>query len=137
MGIKGNSGTSGTSGCAAPGGYASTTNFIAPQNFGTIESILTSTNNARGLLTDSPDPVKSTKKIETGRVGKGSESKQKFTNVHYNFDYLPFYTVEYKLLPYSQKPQTLNIINTVRYCTECGAKLKPNFKFCANCGTKV
>jgi hypothetical protein len=123
------------------------TNFIDPTSIGNIDSIVTS-NKSRGLLTDSPDPIdkailkrikgaSADKKIETGRVGKGSDSKQKFTNVHYDFDYFPFYTVEYKLLPYSQKPQTVNTVNTVRYCTECGAKLKPTFKFCANCGTKI
>lgn len=142
-GIKGNSGTSGTSGCAAPGGYASTTNFIDTTSLNNPNWITTLTTN-NNLLTDSPDPIKQTqikgklsKKIETGRVGEGSNSNQKFTNVHYEFEYSPFHTVSYKLLPHSVKPQTLNTLNKVRYCTDCGSKLKPNYKFCANCGTKI
>lgn len=104
-------------------------------------SYTTTTSNTT-LLTDSPDPTrqmksKSSKKTETGRIGKGDVSNQKFTNVHYDFDYTPFYTVEYKLLPHSQKTQNTDTISSVRYCTQCGTKVKPTFKFCAQCGTKA
>ena len=60
-------------------------------------SYTTTTSNTT-LLTDSPDPIrqmksKGSKKTETGRIGKGDVSNQKFTNVHHDFDYSPFYTV--------------------------------------------
>lgn len=109
------------------------TNTIA----GNQEAAITSAANINSLLTDSPDPVKSKNKIETGRIGEGDISRQKFINVHYDFEYSPFYIVEYKLLPYSQKPQTTYSINVARYCTDCGLKLKSNFRFCSNCGSKV
>lgn len=81
--------------------------------------------------------AKSSKKQETGMVGKGGHSDQKFTMVHYDFEYTPFYTVEYKLLPYSQKVNTIDTISVKRYCTECGSKIKSNFKFCAQCGNRT
>ena len=119
---------------------STTTNFIDMEQLNS-NTILTSGNST--LLTDSPDPTRqmksksSPKKVETGRIGKGAVSKQKFTNVHYDFDYSPFYVVEYKLLPYSTKTQDTTTVNSVRYCTQCGTKLKPTFKFCSQCGNKA
>lgn len=81
--------------------------------------------------------VSNSRKQETGMIGKGSKSNQKFDMVNYDFFYLPFYTVEYKLLPYSQKVNTVDSISVKRYCTECGSKIKANFKFCAQCGHKA
>jgi len=119
-------------------GNSTTTNITSGATTNTMFFDTTSLNtHPSQLLTDSPDPIRSFKKTETGRIGKGDVSKQTFTNVHYDFDYSPFYTVEYKIIPYSQKPQTLNTVNVTRYCTECGSKSKPNFKFCPNCGTKI
>ena len=80
---------------------------------------------------------KKEKTIETGRVEKGSNSDQKFEYVNKSFDYFPFHTVEYKLLPISQKVNTIADINVKRYCTNCGAKLGKTDKFCASCGTKA
>ena len=77
-----------------------------------------------------------TKSIETGRVEAGSSSDQKFEYVNKSFDYHAFHTVECKLLPLSQKINTLEDINVKRYCTNCGAKQKPEFKFCPSCGKK-
>lgn len=81
--------------------------------------------------------LKSKKTIETGRVEEGSYSDQKFKTVSIDFEYIPFHTLEYKLLPVSQKVNTTSDINVARYCTECGIKQKPTNKFCPKCGTKV
>ena len=82
-------------------------------------------------------PVRSKKSIETGRVEKGSHSDQEFNYVNKSFEYSPFYTLEYKILPISQKVNTVADINVKRYCTNCGSKLGKADKFCANCGTKA
>lgn len=132
--------------------YTYTTNTV---NFGaadccTTNNIGTITTTASSfvdieLLNDSPDIMKptrsiikkSSKKQETGMIGKGSTSNQEFKNVHYDFEYNPFYTVEYKILPISQKQNTKGDINVARYCSQCGSRSKPTFKFCSQCGAKV
>lgn len=81
--------------------------------------------------------ARKSKTIETGRVEKGSTSDQKLTTVNMSWEYFPFYTVEYKLLPVSQKINTTDDINIKRYCTNCGSKLGKGHKFCANCGSKA
>lgn len=84
------------------------------------------------------NPIKISKsKIETGRVEKGSHSNQEFKYVSKDFECLPFHTVEYKLLPISQKINTLDDINIKRYCTNCGHKLGKTDKFCGQCGKKI
>lgn len=81
--------------------------------------------------------ARSRKTIETGRVEAGSSSNQKLEYVSKSFDYWPFHTLEYKLLPLSQKVNSTDDINIKRYCHHCGAKQKPEFKFCPSCGTKA
>ena len=81
--------------------------------------------------------VRSKKSIETGRVEKGSHSDQEFNYVNKSFEYIAFHTVEYKLLPVSQKVNTVDDINVKRYCTNCGSKFGKTDKFCANCGQKA
>jgi hypothetical protein len=81
--------------------------------------------------------AKKSKTIETGRVEEGSKSDQKFKTVNKDFEYFAFHTVEYKLLPVSQKINTSEDLNVRRYCTNCGAKLGKGHKFCATCGTKA
>lgn len=109
---------------------------------------LTSTNSSGTLsLTSFNDSIpsgpikrslaKKSKSIETGRVEKGSESIQKLTTVSKEFDYFPFHEVEYKLLPISQKINTVNDVQVKVYCTNCGAKLGKSHKFCGQCGTKA
>ena len=73
---------------------------------------------------------------ETGRVEAGSVSNQKFDEVDMDFEYFPFVTEKIKLLPISQKPYTVNDLHKI-YCTECGRKLKTNYKFCPFCGSKI
>ena len=80
---------------------------------------------------------KKSKEIETGRIEMGSHSSQKLQTVHKEWEYSPFWTLQYKMLPMSQKVTTVNEVNTKKYCTNCGSKNKSNFKFCPSCGTKV
>lgn len=75
------------------------------------------------------------KSIETGRVEKGSNSKQKLDTVDKTFQAWSFHTVEAKILPISQKVNAVE--DTIKaYCTNCGCKQKKGFKFCPTCGTK-
>lgn len=75
--------------------------------------------------------------IETGRVEEGSHSDQEFRYVDKSFDYLPFHTVEYKLLPVSQKVNTIGDISVKVYCTQCGSKLGKTDRFCSSCGKQA
>ena len=76
-------------------------------------------------------------KIETGRVEAGSKSDQSLTTVYMNWEYTPFHTVEYKMLPESQKINTVDDIKVKRYCTFCAAKTGPKDKFCSACGERI
>lgn len=89
------------------------------------------------LSTSSSKQVPSTKTIETGRVEAGSDSNQQITYVNKSFEYVAFHTVEYKLLPTSQKINTTKDLQVARYCHTCGTKRKPEHKFCPACGTKL
>lgn len=80
--------------------------------------------------------VKAKKTIETGRVEVGSDSSQTFKYVNKKFEYFPFHTIEYKLLPASQKINTVDDLNVKVYCVNCGHKLAKTDKFCGQCGTK-
>lgn len=81
--------------------------------------------------------TRSAKTIETGRVEQGSSSDQKFKTVNKDFEYFAFHVVEYKLLPVSQKINTVEDLNVKVYCTNCGTKLGKGHKFCSSCGTKA
>jgi hypothetical protein len=75
--------------------------------------------------------------VETGRVEKGSTSEQKIKTIDKEFEYFSFHTIEYKMLPISQKINTIEDINVKVYCTNCGSKLGKGDKFCSKCGTKA
>jgi len=79
---------------------------------------------------------KLSKSIETGRVEQGSHSSQEFKMVNKTFSTWPFHTIEYKLLPVSQKVNTVDDLNVKVYCTNCGSKLGKTDRFCAQCGKK-
>lgn len=74
-------------------------------------------------------------KIETGRVEKGDLSNQSFTNSYEDFNYYTSKTITYKILPLSTMNKSVDEIR--QYCTECGVKVKKNFKFCPSCGNKL
>lgn len=73
--------------------------------------------------------------IETGRVEMGDKSRQELENTLTNFKSDFTNVVKYKILPYSQKKITTDDIRN--YCSECGKKLKKEFKFCPSCGNKI
>jgi len=81
--------------------------------------------------------AKKSKSIETGRVEQGSSSDQKIKTIDKDFEHFSFHTIEYKMLPISQKINTSEDINVKVYCTNCGAKLGKGHKFCSSCGTKA
>ncbi len=74
--------------------------------------------------------------IETGRIDEGSHSNQEFQDVYKDFEYFAFVTEKVKLLPISRKPFTSNDLQKI-YCSECGRKLKTQYKFCPYCGNKI
>jgi hypothetical protein len=80
---------------------------------------------------------KRSKSIETGRVEKGSDSDQKVVTVDKKFEYMAFHTIECKMLPISQKVNTVADIQVKVYCTNCAHKLKKEYKFCPVCATRV
>ena len=81
--------------------------------------------------------TRSAKTIETGRVEQGANSNQEIERVNKNFSSWAFHSIEYKLLPISQKVNTTDDINVKLYCTNCGTKLGKGHKFCSSCGTKA
>lgn len=81
--------------------------------------------------------MRSAKTIETGRVEQGSYSNQEMERVSKKFTSYAFHSIEYKLLPISQKVNTLEDINVKVYCTNCAHKLKKEYKFCPVCATRV
>jgi RNA polymerase subunit RPABC4/transcription elongation factor Spt4 len=72
---------------------------------------------------------------ETGRVEKGGASNQYFNMVDMEFEYLPFHTVEYKMLPMSQKKIEIGKLHLK--CEACGAKLKQGWKVCPVCAHPI
>ena len=74
--------------------------------------------------------------VETGRVERGEQSGQVFGTYHGEFESYYFTSIEYKIMPASQKP--IEIQSLRKYCGECGTRIKKDsFKFCPNCGTKI
>lgn len=78
---------------------------------------------------------KKSKSLETGRIEKGEESNQTFTNSYQQFNYYTSHTIRFKIQPASTK--NINAEEIRQYCTECGVKVKKNFKFCPSCGNKL
>lgn len=79
---------------------------------------------------------KTSKKIETGRIEKGSNSNQTFKYVDYEFESFPRFFVNFKLLPLSQKNIESEDIRI--YCSNCGKKSRNRFwKYCPKCGNKI
>lgn len=74
--------------------------------------------------------------IETGRIESGGSSSQKLKSVNYKFNYWVSSSVKYKILPLSEKINTIDDLKVKLYCHECGTKLSKGHKFCSNCGTK-
>ncbi len=89
----------------------------------------------KSLDIESESPTKEDVKMkETGRVEQGSSSSQSFEYIDMDFSTLANTTIEYQILPLSEK--IVEAKDLKNYCTECGRGLKPEFKFCPSCGTK-
>jgi membrane protease subunit (stomatin/prohibitin family) len=87
------------------------------------------------LLGASKPSKKKSNSIETGRVEKGEQSNQTFTNSYEQFYYHTSHTIKFKIQPASTK--NINVEEIRQYCTECGTKMKSNYKFCPSCGNKL
>ena len=103
---------------------------------------LTSNNFVAGPLNEEKkfsdiSDLKNTKNIdmETGRVSKGEKSSQNFSSADINFNSYSFLSIEYQIIPISEKPVEIGELRT--YCTECGTKNKQGWKFCPTCGSKI
>ena len=94
------------------------------------------TNNLSSVVNTSNTSTYLSKTIETGTTERGSNSNQQFTNSDRSFEWSPFQTTIWKILPESQKQYDAKELN-VLYCGECGSKRKKDtHKFCPHCGTK-
>ena len=87
------------------------------------------------------DPLPEQKK-ETGRVEKGNESEQNFTQVQVEFESLPFYTIAYNLKPVSERSltdsKTYTETKVREYCPSCGYRIRNSrWNFCPKCGDEV
>ena len=91
---------------------------------------------SKTLLSGKPNSLKKkSKSIETGRVEKGEQSNQTFTNSYEQFHYYTSHTIQFKIQPKSTK--NISVEKIRQYCTECGTKTKSNYKFCPSCGNKL
>ena len=84
---------------------------------------------------DTLSSVNNSKSIETGMIEKGSNSNQKFSQSNKSFCVLSFKSIEYQILPKSQKPVESQELRN--YCFNCGSKAKKEHRFCSACGTKL
>jgi hypothetical protein len=123
--------TCGTNSCVNTLGFASSATTLTSNADTASSSYSTATSAVKSL-----GKARSAKTVETGRVEHGSYSSQNFKNVYYEFENWPFATKNFKLLPVSRKQYSDSDLRKV-YCTNCGKKLSPKFKFCPVCGTKV
>lgn len=72
--------------------------------------------------------------FETGRIEKGGNSSQSFTDYYGDFSYFPSHSVKLQILPESVKAEQLRT-----YC-KCGKKAKRGkhaHKYCSACGEKL
>lgn len=80
--------------------------------------------------------VRSTKTVETGRIGKGSRSDQEIDRVDVFFEHLPEFEAQLHILPESQRSSYVSS-EIRKYCTGCGTRIRGRWRFCANCGEQV
>jgi Flp pilus assembly protein TadG len=114
-------------------GYNTTTTTYNTSNAIFTSSV--SSDTFRSEFDTSKPSKKKSKSIETGRVEKGKQSNQNFTNSYEQFNYYTSHTIEFKIQPTSTK--NINVEEIRQYCTECGTKMKSNYKFCPSCGNKL
>lgn len=158
-GGTGSSGVYGSTGATGSSGITGTTNLGActytnntDNNFSLTSGststanigITTSSNafycndgtiNACGSITTTTSDL-TVSTVETGRIEKGSESDQYFSNYYGDFETYKFASNEYKLLPESHRPKEVKEIR--QYCTGCRTRIKKaSWTFCPSCGEKL
>lgn len=110
-------------------GYNSTTANLSSM----VNSTFTYTGGPEVTFSANAAPIHNNT-ILTGKVEQGSKSDQNFSNSSLEKGaYLA--SNSFKLLPLTEKIVETNEIRV--YCTECGVKVKNNWKFCPKCGNKV
>ena len=121
------------------GVYNTTTTTYNTSNATFTSSVAPTTSRSKfdvsNTLLRSSKPSKKSKSIETGRVEKGEQSNQNFTNSYEQFNYQTSHTINLKIKPISEK--NINLEEIRQYRTECGTKVKRNYKFCPSCGNKI
>ena len=110
--------------------------YSPSHTFTTDSSTLTVGSSTANNIANTVNFAQSNQQIETGRITKGKKSNQELVNTYENFSSLSFKTIEYKLLPYSQK--VLGSKDIRKYCSNCGIRIrKQTWEFCPKCGTKT
>jgi hypothetical protein len=119
-------------------GYSTSTSTFNTSNatYTSSDTFRSKFDTSKTLLSGKPNSLKKkSKSIETGRVEKGEKSSQDFTNSYQEFYYHTSHEISFKIQPLTTKNKTTEDIR--HYCTECGTKIKSNFKFCPSCGNKL
>ena len=72
--------------------------------------------------------------IKTGIIDKGEKTDQEFSNTYGDFEDWSFYSIKYRILPLSEKLETVDEIK--KCCCNCKKTIKKKYKFCPKCGEK-
>ena len=75
-----------------------------------------------------------TNTLETGRIEQGNVSEQKFKTDYSTYEFNPFTTVTWKILPESRKEKTVD--DLVQYCKICGRRRRKGENYCPKDGNK-
>jgi hypothetical protein len=107
--------------------YTSTSaDLLSYKNFDNSVNLLSFDNSISSSVNNS---------ILTGSIENGVASSQQFEEVYENFSSLVYHKVIMKIIPKENKPVEYTSIRN--YCSNCGAKLKHNYRYCPTCGSKI
>jgi hypothetical protein len=140
----------GVQGCAGPNGPTGVCGAAGSTN--TFASFSTTNSNSRmyssnithtssvdfeGMMTPGVFTTESDLSlVETGRIEMGDVSSQTLKTVNAQFSNVAFYSIQYKMLPFSEMNRTSNEIR--QYCGFCSYRLrKSNWLYCPKCGNKL
>lgn len=115
-----------------------TTNCISGTlNLNNYNSSTTTNLNSNATLTNcTTSTYHINNELETGRVEKGDISEQVFDYTNFTRTIQSFHSIDYILLPNSQKTKNLDEIK--QYCPNCGYRIrKSSHNYCPSCGTKL
>ena len=117
------------------GGISNTSNYNSMYYNTTLTSTSSNNFNFNSTPFNERTDLNLNNSVETGRVEKGEKSNQSFVNSYETFAPYTSHTVEFKIIPLGNKNKNVEEIR--QYCTECGTKVKKNYKFCPSCGNKI